>query len=79
METLDDLRESTLRHFTNLPPWGTPAAELTDRDKVALALAAGAPYKTSMSDGRLTVTTGPVGITDRGDGGYIVAIRQEAR
>lgn len=61
--------------MTALPRKGTPAAELTDRDRVALAIAAGAPYETVMECGKLTVrTTVPVGVADRGDGGYIVAI-----
>lgn len=59
----------------SLPKRGTPAAELTERDKVALAIAAGAPTKTTYADGKLTIETAvPIGVSDRGDGGWIVAI-----
>ena len=56
------------------PRRGTPAAELTDRDKLALAIAAGVPVQTSMEGMQLTVKAlRSIGVADRGDGGYIVA------
>lgn len=71
----DDLMGAVMRQFTELPPKGKPAAHLTDRDKVALAIAAGAPTEMVMDGTMLTVrTTVPIGVTDRGDGGYIVAV-----
>jgi hypothetical protein len=67
--------EDLMQQFIAMPKRGTPAAKLTSRDRLALALAAGAPYTISMLDCKLTVATAvPVGIADRGDGGYIVAI-----
>lgn len=73
-----DLREQYMRQFTELPKHGTPAAELTDRDKLALALAAGIPTEWIEEGGKLTLrSTVPFGVTDRGDGGYIVASRNE--
>lgn len=67
------------REFTRLPPKGTPAAELTDRDKVALAIAAGVDVVSEMetTHGRHMLrlrTVQPVGIADSGDGRYIIAI-----
>jgi hypothetical protein len=70
----DDIRQNAIRHFTELPRPGTLARDLTDRDKVALALAAGLPTETLMDGTMLTVrVTVPFGIADRGDGGYVVA------
>jgi hypothetical protein len=67
--------EDLMAQFTALPRKGTPAAELTDRDKVALAIAAGAPCEFVMNGTTLTLrTTVPIGVADRGDGGYIVAV-----
>ncbi len=68
-----------MRVFTALPRTGTPAADLTERDKLALCIAAGAPVTCDVADGVLTVmTTVPCGVVDRGDGGYIVAIGTSA-
>jgi hypothetical protein len=71
-------RERMIREFTELPRKGNPAAELTDRDKLALAIAAGAPYTVVHGDrfsNTLTISTAvPVGVADRGDGGWLVAI-----
>lgn len=73
-----DLRRIAAVHFTLLPRKGTPAAELTDRDRMALAIAAGAPTEVVMDGTKLTIrTTVPVGVADRGDGGYIVGIGQK--
>lgn len=69
------MNEETLRTFTTLPRKGTPAAELTERDKLALCIAAGAPVTVDTVGGFMTVrTTVPCGVADRGDGGYIVAV-----
>lgn len=56
-----------------LPAPGTPADQLTERDKVAIASAAGVPCELVV-EGHQAVfrTTEPVTIVDRGDGGYIV-------
>ena len=57
------------------PRPGTLAADLTEREKLAVAISAGAPYKTSMEGHSLTMTTAvPVGVSDRPGGGYFVAI-----
>lgn len=64
-----------MHQFTALPRKGTPAAELTERDRLALCIAAGAPTETVANGTILTVrTTVPCGVADRGDGGYIVAV-----
>ena len=64
-----------LEEVTQLPKPGTPAAQLTDNQKFALAVAYGAPYRTWFDAGRLRFeTTVPVGIADKGDGSWVVAI-----
>lgn len=70
-----DLISEAIRRFTALPRKGTPAADLTEEEKLALCIAAGAPTETAVEGGLLTVrTTVPCGVADRGDGGYIVAV-----
>lgn len=70
-----DIQREVIVQATRLPYPGTPVAELSDRDKFAIAFAAGAPYTSEMQGNYLVFrTTVPVGIADRGDGGYIVAI-----
>lgn len=58
-----------------LPVRGTPAERLTDRERLALCIAAGAETEVCQ-DGSLIIvrTKVPCGVADRGDGGYIVAI-----
>lgn len=74
-ELNDDILGDVYRQFTVLPRAGTPAAELTDRDKVALGLAAGVPFDTEMVCGMLTVRLlKNIGVADRGDGGWIIGI-----
>jgi hypothetical protein len=76
---MDDLLDAAIRTFTALPKMGTPAADLTEREKFALCLAAGAPFESVMDGTILTMrTTVPCGVADRGDGGYIVAIGRAA-
>lgn len=78
-EDLGDPWRNAMVHFTMLPRKGTPAAELTERDRLALAIAAGAPTEAVMDGTRLTLrTTVPIGVADRGDGGYIVAVGAKA-
>lgn len=61
--------------FTALPREGTPAAELTERDKLALCIAAGARVVCEVDGGFMTMRTAtPCGVADRGDGGYIVGV-----
>jgi hypothetical protein len=70
----DPMREA-MRRFTTPPRKGTPADDLTEGEKLALCIAAGAPTETVMEGGFMTVrTTVPCGVADRGDGGYIVAV-----
>ena len=70
----DPMREA-MRRFTTPPRKGTPAADLTEGEKLALCIAAGVPTETVMEGGFLTVrTTVPCGVADRGDGGYTVAV-----
>lgn len=70
----DPMRDA-MRRFTTLPRKGTLAANLTEGEKLALCIAAGAPTETVMEGGFITVrTTVPCGVADRGDGGYIVAV-----
>jgi hypothetical protein len=64
-----------------LPKPGTPAAELTTAERVALCLASGVELEcTALDDtgGNFAAwrTLYPVAIVDRGDGGYIVAERK---
>lgn len=74
IDGIQSLHQQAMQQFTELPRRGTPAAELTDRDKVALAIAAGVPAQTSMEGTRLTMKVlRRIGVADRGDGGYIVA------
>jgi hypothetical protein len=69
------MRTGLVERFFSLPRKGTPASELTDHERVALAIAAGAPYRLSFEDGEMRVATAvQVGFADRGDGGWIVAI-----
>lgn len=73
-ECADPMREA-MRRFTTPPRKGAPAADLTEGERLALCIAAGAPTETTMEGGFLTVrTTVPCGVADRGDGGYIVAV-----
>lgn len=71
----EELPPAEVADITGTTKPARQAAELTDRDKVAIAIAAGVPTRTYMGDNlRLTVETlQPIGIADRGDGGYIVA------
>jgi hypothetical protein len=70
----DPMRE-VMRTLTALPRKGMPAADLTQREKLVLCIAAGAPTETVRDGGFITVrTTVPCGVADRGDGGYIIAI-----
>jgi hypothetical protein len=67
--TIDDI----VAEFIRLPAPGTPAADLTDRDRVALAHAAGVPCELVVEGLQATFRTKvPVGVADRGDGGYLV-------
>jgi hypothetical protein len=62
-----------MREMLALPPKGKPAAELTDREKIAVYVMAGVDVEV-LNDGKhLTVRTlRPCGIVDRPGGGYIV-------
>ena len=74
IDTIHSVYQQAMQQFTELPRRGTPAAELTDRDKLALAIAAGVPVQTCMEGMQLTVKAlRSIGVADRGDGGYIVA------
>lgn len=74
LDQVDPTREA-LRRIAQLPRAGTPAAELTEREKLAVCIAAGAPTTTFFDGGDLHVRTlVPCGVTDRGDGGYLVAV-----
>lgn len=73
------VRDQICAHVTQLPRRGKMAGQLTDQEKFALAFHAGAPWTSEPSGdhiGHLLTfrTTVPVGIADRGDGGWIVAI-----
>ena len=71
----DDVTDAILRRITALPQAGTPAAELTERDKLALCIAAGVQVETEMCGVNLTVrTAAPCVVSDRWDGGYVVAV-----
>lgn len=63
-----------VNEFTRLPPLGTPAAAMTERDKVAIGLALGMPYSIYVEGTRVHLKIDCLfEIADRGDGGYIVA------
>lgn len=69
-----------LQHFTQLPRKGIPVEQLTDRDKVALAIAAGVEVEVStekvgVSHMMTCTTKQPIGIADLGDGKYTVFVR----
>lgn len=71
----ESLMSQIYRSIVELPPKGKPAADLTEREKLAVCIAAGAPTTTSVEGGFLAVKTAvPCGVADRGDGGYIVAV-----
>lgn len=71
MSVINDI----IRQLTRLPRPGLGAANLTDRDKLALAIAAGVPVETEIEGGMLTIRSlCKFGVADRGDGGYIVAM-----
>lgn len=72
-KTPEDFVRELMLH--GLPKHGTPAADLTDTERLALALAAGATFEVDGLPGWATIRTKQlVGVTDRGDGGYVVAI-----
>lgn len=74
LHELDPMR-AAMRAMTTLPRPGKPAADLTDQEKLALFIAAGAPIKRFVQDGHLKVETlVPCGVADRGDGGYFITI-----
>jgi len=70
-----------VEQITALPREGTRVADLTDRDRLAIAMAAGVPMDvtTEHRDGGFfakVTSRFPFGIADRGDGGYIVGVRR---
>jgi hypothetical protein len=72
---MSPIAEAVYRQFTALPRTGTPVAELTDRDKVALGIAAGVPFDTDTVGGRITIRLlKKIAVADRGDGGWIIGI-----
>ena len=78
--TRTDLEREAMRQLTRLPLKGTPAAELTEGEKLALFVAAGAPTRAMMDGRKFTVqTTVPCAVADRGDGGYIVVVGDRHR
>lgn len=71
IKTLLGIRQKLLA--SGLPPKGKPAAELTQTERMALCVAAGAGLEMKQVDGAVVLFTSlPCGITDRGDGGYKV-------
>lgn len=70
---IDQLLEQAAQHCHRLPEKGTPAAELTERDRLALASAAGVPVEFEFDGTHVTMRSKvPFAITDQGDGGWIV-------
>lgn len=71
-----DLARQAIRDLlATVPRPGTLAADLTEAERMALVVAAGAPYETFMDGGMMWLrTTVPVGVADRPGGGYFVAI-----
>jgi hypothetical protein len=70
-----NMREEIIRQVTAIPPKSRKAADLTDRDKTALALAAGASYRTEMIGTMLHFhIDNLVGFSDRPEGGWFVMI-----
>lgn len=66
------VRDQILAQFTSLPSISLEAEELTDRDKVALAIAAGEEFDLAFEAGRVTVKIRyPVGVYKR-DGRFVV-------
>ncbi len=65
--------DAIIREFSRMPDPGTPAHKLTDRDKLAIAMAAGVPahFEYEGTTCRL-VSDVPFAISDRGDDGWFV-------
>lgn len=78
---MNSVIEAIMRQCTALPKPGTPVAELTNRDKLAIAYRAGVPCEFDISGHMMNFRSlVPFGIADRGDGGYIVAqLAKQAR
>lgn len=73
--TADSLMDKVIGEIMALPPRGKPAADLTERERLAVAIASQVPTQTFMDGHTLACRTAvPVAIGDRGDGGYIVAV-----
>lgn len=73
--TADSLMDKVIGEIMAMPPRGKPAADLTERERLAVAIALGVSTQTFVEGHTLIVRTAvPVAISDRGDGGYIVAV-----
>lgn len=73
-----DLRKTLTDRMFAQPRPGTKAADLLPAEKMWLLRGAGVPMHAEMEGTMLTyVTDVPCGIADRGDGTYIIAMRQE--
>ena len=67
--TPDDFFE---RLRPSLPPAGTPVEDLTDEQRVTVAIFAGVGFTTSFARGALMITTNPCAIVMDDEGRYTV-------
>lgn len=78
--TISELAGEYMRRFTAVPIVGTLAHQLTERDKLALALAAGVPCEFVPGDSKNTIPVQskvPFTVADRDGGGYVVECQFE--
>ena len=72
-----DLHAGLIEAATKAALARIPAAELSDDAKMGMFIAQGVPVHSEMVGGRFRMVTAvPVGIVDRGDGGYIIGVRK---
>ena len=77
--------QDAIDHFVRIPKYGTPVSELTERDKLALCIAAGVEFETSCEPDksgtyRISVKLKrPAGVVDLGDGKFTVFVGPNPR
>lgn len=77
---IQSIMERTREKLFGFPPVGTKVTDITDQQKLAIAVANGVPYETVM-EGRTLVLRSlvPFSIADDGKGGYILAVKGSIR
>ncbi len=70
-----DAKDVWQQLFGNFPRQGTPAAQLTDAERVAIGHASGVPFRLEWESTIVkAVAEVPFGIADDGKGGYVIGI-----